>query len=135
MYTPENLNAREDLKDNYQVREAINEFIKKNFKLKGDPKACSKREYIDVFMKVGLILQPQLDSHELEQLLEDDFRKDLQPRTKRVREEQIPITRDGEDEVQQEEPPEEEVEDTSKKDSIPAEALFDGVYDMVDNWC
>ena len=58
MYTFENLNAREDLKDNWQVREAINEFIKKNFKLKGDPKMCSKRDYIDTFMKVGLILQP-----------------------------------------------------------------------------
>ena len=48
------------------------------------------------------------------QLLEDDVRKDLQPRKKRVREELIPQTRDGEDEVQQEEPEEEEVEVDSK---------------------
>ena len=53
MYTTENMDTRDELKDNPRVREQIHEFVTKQFTLQGNTKMCTKDEYCKVFMKVG----------------------------------------------------------------------------------
>ena len=85
MYTGENMDAREDLRDNPRVREQIIEFISKQFVTTGNAKLCTKDEYCRVFMKVGQILRPGIDTDELAKVIREDFDSDTQPRRRRKR--------------------------------------------------
>ena len=42
MYTKENMEAREELKENPRVREKILDFVQKQFTLQGNAKLCTK---------------------------------------------------------------------------------------------
>ena len=114
MYTTENMDSREELKDNPMVQQAIREFITKQFTLTGNAKLCSKDEYIKVFLKVGQILRPGIDTDELSKLIREDFESDSQPRKKRKRQE------NGEDDEQPEEQ-EQEVEVPRNSDALTEE--------------
>ena len=57
------------------VRDTIDEFINMQFTL--DRQAnCSKEEYIKVFMKIGLILRPDIEAADLERIIKEDWELD-----------------------------------------------------------
>ena len=116
MYTSENMDARDELRDNPRVREQIHEFVTKQFVLQGNSKMCTKDEYCRVFMKVGQILRPGIDTDELARLIREDFENDTQPRKRRKRQ-----TGDDDDEPVQQEPEEQEAEVPVNKDALTEE--------------
>lgn len=75
MYTAEAMKQREALKKNEVVRDAINDFISKQFKLEknGD---CTKEEYFMVFSKICMILRPGIDSEDMQRVIKEDFEND-----------------------------------------------------------
>ena len=79
------MEAREELKENPRVREKILDFVQKQFSLQGNAKLCTKDEYCKVFMKVGQILRPGIDTDELAKVIREDFDVDCMPRKKRRR--------------------------------------------------
>ena len=131
MYTTENMNAREDLRENPRVREAILDFATKQFVLTGNAKLCTKDEYVKVFMKVGQILRSGIEPDELQNVIREDFDSDSQPRKKRKR------NRGGEDGEEEEvpEPEEQEAEPPKNPDALTEEQLHDALFEMADTWC
>ena len=135
MYTAENMKAREDLKKNEVVRDAINDFIKNQFNLEknGD---CTKEEYYMVFSKICMILRPGIDSDDMQRIIKEDFENDSMDKP--------PVqeyggAKDGDDddgpkaqpEGQQEEPA--QVQKTY--DRLDKDKLYDSLYTMADTWC
>ena len=66
-------------------------------------KLCSRDKYTEVFLRVGMILRPGIDTEELAKMLKEDFESDSQPR-KRVKK------RGADDDEEDEQPPPEEQE-------------------------
>ena len=131
MYSEQNMEAREELRDNPNVRFAIQDFVQKQFTgLTGAAKLCSKEEYCRVFMKVGQILRPGVDTDDLAKLINEDFDSDQQPRKRRKK------ASDGdEDEEDKQEPEEQEVEPPKNTDSLTEEQLHDALFELADTWC
>ena len=131
MYTGENMDAREELRDNPRVREQVIEFVSKQFVTTGNAKLCTKDEYCKVFMKVGQILRPGIDTDELAKVIREDFDSDSQPRRRRKRQ------TDGEDEdnKQPEVPEEQEPENPKNADALTEEQLHDALFELADTWC
>ena len=77
---------------------------------------CTKDEYCRVFMKVGQILRPGIDTDELARLIREDFENDTQPRKRRKRQ-----TGEDDDEPVQQEPEEQEAEVPVNKDALTEE--------------
>ena len=75
MYTAENMDLRDMLHDNPQVQTAIRDFIDKHFALTG-AKLCSKEKYVEVLIRVGIILRPGVKTEELAKLIREDFESD-----------------------------------------------------------
>ena len=117
MYSETNMQAREELHDNPNVRFAIQDFIQKQFTgLTGAAKLCSKEEYCRVFMKVGQILRPGVDTDELAKSINEDFDSDQQPRKRRKKQ-----TDGDDDDEDKAEPEEQEVEPPKNTDSLTEE--------------
>ena len=131
MYTGENMDQRDDLKDNPRVREQILEFASKQFNLTGSAKLCNKDEYCKVFMKVGQILRPGIDTDELAKVIREDFDQDSQPRRRRKRQ----VEGEDEDNKQPEQPEEQEAEPPKNADSLTEEQLHDALFELADTWC
>ncbi len=129
MYTKENMNAREELKENPRVREQIMDFVGKQFTLIGNAKHCTKDEYCKKFMIAGQILRPGIDTDDLAKLIREDFDQDTQPRKKRKKKQED----DDGDEVQ--EPEEQEVELPKNSDVLTEEQLLDALFELADTWC
>ena len=128
MYSTANMDAREELKDNPRVREAILDFATKQFNLTGAAKLCAKDEYVKVFMKVGQILRPGIDTEDLVKVIREDFESDSQPRKRRRR--QV----EGEEE-EHHEPEEQEVEPPKNTEALTEEQLHDALFELADTWC
>ena len=128
MYSEENMDKREELKDNPRVREAIIDFVGKHFTLTGSAKLCGKDEYCKVFMKVGQILRPGIDTDDLAKVIREDFDSDSQPRKRRRRQE----NGDEDEEVEKEE---EEAEPPKNTDALTEEQLHDALFELADTWC
>ena len=77
---------------------------------------CNKDEYCKVFMKVGQILRPGIDTDELAKIIREDFDSDTQPRKRRKRQ-----SADDEDEPPAQEPEEQEAEVPINKDALTEE--------------
>ena len=64
---------------------AIEKFINATFTGRtGHAKMCSKEEYLRVFVQVGTILRPGVDTDELAEIIRDDFENDCQPKKKPI---------------------------------------------------
>ena len=74
MYSKENMEKRQALRKNEVVIDAINEFMKV-FSLTAQGH-CSKDEYFRIFMKIGPILNPDVNQDDLTQFVEEDFNND-----------------------------------------------------------
>ena len=97
LYTNEALEAREALRMNPNVRQAINTFITNNFNLPNTTvKYISKDEYIKVFVQVGTILRPGLDTDQLMDFIRDDFDSDCQPKKSLIKKNKPSTGEDGE---------------------------------------
>ena len=72
MYTQENIKAREALRTHPNVKAGIENFMK-NFRKEGQKGMISKDEYCRVFIKVGQILRPGIDTDELAKIIREDF--------------------------------------------------------------
>ena len=75
MYTKESMDKRKELQSNAIIRDALDEFINYQFTLDRQAK-CAKEEYIKVFMKVGLILRPDIEAADLERIIKEDWELD-----------------------------------------------------------
>ena len=82
MYTKENIEKRKALRNNPIVLEAITKFSKE-FQWTGPSsnRVVSKEEYFRIFVKVGMILRPGIDSDELTKFIKEDFDNDSQDKT------------------------------------------------------
>ena len=82
MYTKENVEKRKALRNNPIVVDAIENFAKKSqlFNWSGGKQnpVISKEEYFRVFVKVGMLLRPGIDSDELTVKIKEDFDNDSQ---------------------------------------------------------
>ena len=76
----------------------------------GSAKLCDKNEYCKVFMKVGQILRPGIDTDELAKLVREDFESDSQPRKRRKRQDN-----DGDEDQPEEQEQEAEVPKNSEQ--------------------
>ena len=76
----------------------------------------NKDEYCRVFMKVGQILRPGIDTDELAKIIREDFDSDTQPRKRRKRQ-----SAEDEDEPAQQEPEEQEAEVPVNKEALTEE--------------
>ena len=90
-YTKQNLEARENLRNNVNVRSAIEKFMASQFP---GAKIITKEDYMRVFMRVGTILRPGIDLQDLQKLIEEDFEQDSQPNKKKLYE---PPQKEGDD--------------------------------------
>ncbi len=79
MYTTANKEKRAALRNNPVVVEAIQKFSKE-FQWTGpnSNRVVSKEEYFRVFVKVGMLLRPTIDSDELTKFIKEDFDNDSQ---------------------------------------------------------
>jgi hypothetical protein len=79
MYTTANKEKRAALRNNPVVVEAIQKFSKE-FQWTGPSsnRVVSKEEYFRVFVKVGMLLRPTIDSDELTKFIKEDFDNDSQ---------------------------------------------------------
>lgn len=79
MYTSANKEKRGSLRNNPIVVEAITKFSKE-FQWTGPSsnRVVSKEEYFRIFVKVGMILRPGIDSDELTKFIKEDFDNDSQ---------------------------------------------------------
>ena len=79
MYTQANMDKRKALRNNPIVMEAIEKFAKE-FQWTGPSsnRVVSKEEYFRIFVKVGMILRPGIDSDELTKFIKEDFDNDSQ---------------------------------------------------------
>ena len=77
MYTTQNKEKRAALRHNPIVVEAITKFSKE-FQWTGPSsnRVVSKEEYFRVFVKVGMLLRPTIDSDELTKFIKEDFDND-----------------------------------------------------------
>jgi len=82
MYTAANMQKRKDLRNSAIVKEAIEKFAKE-FQWTGPSsnRVVSKEEYFRIFVKVGMILRPGIDSDELTKFIKEDFDNDSQDKT------------------------------------------------------
>ena len=130
MYTQENMALRDELRENFNVQAAITDFIGKHFSLTGTAQLCSKEEYFKVFMRVGVILRPGMDTDDLAKVIREDFDSDQQPRKRRAKAE------NGEDDDDVErEAEEEEAEVPKNSDQLTNEQLIDALFELADTWC
>lgn len=74
MYTKENMDKRNGLRDNETVVEAIRDFMQE-FKGINSGKV-SKDEYFRVFINVGMILRPGIEADDLQKIIKEDFDND-----------------------------------------------------------
>mmetsp|Transcript_22252 Transcript_22252/g.21489 ORF Transcript_22252/g.21489 Transcript_22252/m.21489 type:complete len:155 (-) Transcript_22252:224-688(-) len=74
MYTKENMDKRNALKENDTVMEAINDFMQE-FRGAASGKV-TKDEYFRVFMSIGNILRPGLEQDILQNIIKEDFDQD-----------------------------------------------------------
>ena len=84
---------------------------------------CSKDEYCRVFIKVGSILRPGIDTDDLAKIIREDFDNDSQERKK--------PKKDGDvDELDQDDdqPP-------RQLDQLDNEKLEDALFELADTWC
>ena len=91
---------------------------------------CTKDEYCKVFMKVGQILRPGIDTDDLAKLIREDFDNDTQPRKRRKRQ-----TGEDDDEQPVQEQEEQEQEVPVNKDALTEEQLHDALFELADTWC
>ena len=83
---------------------------------------CSKDEYCRVFIKVGQILRPGIDTDDLAKIIREDFDSDSQEKKKPKKEgEEV----DGEEEDQ---PP-------RHLDQLDNEKLEAALFELADTWC
>lgn len=82
MYTKDNIDKRKALRNNPIVLEAITKFSKE-FQWTGPSsnRVVSKEEYFRIFVKVGMILRPGVDSDDLTKFIKEDFDNDSQDKT------------------------------------------------------
>lgn len=115
MYTQANKDKRQALRNNPIVLEAIQKFSKE-FTWSGPSsnRVVSKEEYFRIFVKVGMILRPGIDSDELTKFIKEDFDNDSQDKS-----EAEPV--DGQ-------PP-------KLQDYLDEKKLFDGLFELCDTWC
>ena len=107
MYTPENMEKREALKNHPNVKSGI-ETILKRFTRPATTKICTKDEYVRVFVRIGQILRPGIDIDDLGKIVREDFDNDCREKKKIV-------TKKGDDgEEEHKEIPEEEEEEPLK---------------------
>ena len=74
MYTKENMDKRNALRDNETVIEAIKDFAQE-FKGYASGKV-TKDEYFRVFINVGMILRPGIEADDLQKIIKEDFDND-----------------------------------------------------------
>ena len=91
---------------------------------------CTKDEYCKVFMKVGQILRPGVDTDELAKIIREDFDSDTQPRKRRKRQ-----TGEDDDEPPVAEVEEQEAEVPTNKEALTEEQLHDALFELADTWC
>jgi hypothetical protein len=74
MYTKENMEKRNTLRDNEVVQDAIKDFMSE-FKGAAQGKV-TKDEYFRVFISVGMILRPGVEADDLQKIIKEDFDND-----------------------------------------------------------
>ena len=84
LYSNEALMQREALRSNPGVRGAITKFVSTNFAMSGggSNKHITKEEYMKVFVQVGTILRPGMDTDQLMEFIRDDFENDSSTKKK-----------------------------------------------------
>ena len=76
-YSEQNMKKREELKQDPVVKEAIDQFITKEFRtMYSEDTILSKQEYITHFLKIAMILRPGIEPDELQQIVKDDYETD-----------------------------------------------------------
>ena len=75
-YSKESMDQREALKEDPIIKDAIEQFIQKEFKIFNDEQILSKEQYISQFLKIALILRPGSDPDEIQQIVKEDYEND-----------------------------------------------------------
>ena len=83
---------------------------------------CSKDEYCRVFIKVGQILRPGIDTDDLAKIIREDFESDSVEKKKQKKE--------GE-----EAEAEEDDQPPRHTDQLDNEKLEDALFELADHWC
>ena len=83
---------------------------------------CSKDEYCRVFIKVGQILRPGIDTDDLAKIIREDFDSDCQDRKKEPKEGEDAIDKDDDEQAPR------------SLDQLNNEKLEDALFELADTW-
>ena len=127
MYSKENMEKRKNLKDHHIVRNAIEEFIQKAFTTTRDGN-CTKEDYFQVFMKIGVILRPGIEADNLNALIKEDWEHDCEEKPPDVshiedKEEREKVLKEFEEKPQ------------TSYDILTKDKLQESLFTLADAWC
>ena len=83
MYTEENIERREQLRNHPNVKSGIEQFLRRFTRTGKDKKNCPKEEYVRVFVRVGQILRPGIDIDDLGKIIQEEFDNDCRERKRK----------------------------------------------------
>ena len=88
-----------------------------------------KKEYFEMFMKIGQILIPGIEHEDLREVIEDDFKEDS--------EDKLVIPPDMDDNEMMKSKLKKEFDEKPKVvyDYLTKEKLYEALYQLADQWC
>ena len=123
MYTKENREKRASLKTNVIVKSAIENFAREQFERQGGKNpVITKEEYFKVFVKIGMILRPGIESDDLTRLIKEDFDNDSQDKSADA----DATKKEGEGDA---------AGAGKQQDFVTEAQLFDALFELSDIWC
>ena len=140
-YTKEARKGRRQMKKDPIVKESINNFIKDNFTATGPSanRVIQKEEYISKFTRIAESLYngSGRDPEEIAKWVKDDFEADSQDKPEEEESDDDPAGSQDEDKPVKKEKAKKQPAETKAPisyDSITLPKLFDGLFELADNW-
>ena len=109
------------------VKAAILSFMKE-FKMNAEGH-CEKKEYFEVFIKIGKILIPGIEHEDLREIIEDDFKEDAADKLV------IPPELEDNEIAKYKLKVEFEAKPKVDYDYLTKDKLYEALYTLCDRWC